>query len=71
MRQEFVFKIAGEPVLMSFAELDLAMRHQFDYEVRHIENRIVEIFDVRKLTNTGSYTSIGKMKTGDAVIKFR
>lgn len=67
MRDEFAFKIAGENVLLSFAELDAAMQHQFGYEIVNIEDRLVQIFDKRQ-SGTNSY--LGKMKVSDAVAKF-
>lgn len=67
MREEFGFKIAGVPVLLSFAELDAAMRDQYEYEIVRIENRICQIFDLRQ-HGTGSY--LGKMRVGDVMQKF-
>ncbi|MDD3019785.1 MAG: hypothetical protein PHX61_02240 [Alphaproteobacteria bacterium] len=68
MKDEFAFKIAGVPVLLSFKELDAAMQHQFRYEVSHIENRIVMIFDKRRC---GSISCLGKMPIADAIKKFQ
>lgn len=67
MREEFGFRIAGIPVLLSFKELDAAMQHQFRYEIIHIEDRLVSIFDKRQ-KGTNSY--LGKMRCEDAVKKF-
>lgn len=68
MKDEFAFKITGVPVLLSFAELDAAMQHQFRYEVSHIENRIVMIFDRRQ---HGTMSCLGKMTVTDAIKKFQ
>ena len=67
MREEFGFKIAGVPVLLSFSELDAAMQDRFKYEIVHIDSRICQIFDLRQ-HGTGSY--LGKMTVADAVKKF-
>jgi len=68
---EFEFRIAGVPVLLSFAELDAAMRGQFEYEIVSIENRLVEIFNTRLAAKHDQRSYLGKMRVPDALAKFR
>jgi hypothetical protein len=103
MRDEFKFRMTGTSILLSFKELDTAMREQFEYERDriesrlqslakmgvisvedvdtkmqmqmeherdHIEKRLVEIFDTR-LEQKNDTMSIGNMRAGDALTKFR
>jgi hypothetical protein len=46
------------------------MQMQMEHERDHIEKRLVEIFDTR-LEQKNDTMSIGMMKTGDALTKFR
>ena len=68
---EYLIKVPGVPGMLTFADLDLAMQHRFRYEIVHIENRILEIFDTRQKTKSGSFHSLGKIPCEEAIVKFK
>jgi hypothetical protein len=85
MNEEFKFRPAGTNLLLTFAELDqemqrqyekevnqidVAFQRQYDFEIKHLERRMIEIFD-RRLGRDNDTDSLGKMKCRDVLIKFR
>lgn len=59
--------------IIEIGDIDRMMQQQFAKERDHIENRLIEIFDRRTTLKQqdDKLTSIGNMKAGDVIVKFR
>lgn len=68
---EFVFKVAGVPGVMTWAEIDEELKGRFQDELDRIERRLCEVIDTKPINRGLPGQSLGKMPMHDVLIKFR
>lgn len=78
MNEEFKFKPNGTAELLTFSEIDTLLKDMMQGDIDKIENRLVEVFDRRgngpapdHQPAESHYGSIGKMRLGDIMLKFK
>jgi hypothetical protein len=69
--QEFEFQVHGTSGLMTFAEIDEALKDKLQDEICRLERRIVEVIDVRPVNKGLPGQSLGEMTVADVLLKFR
>ena len=70
MTEEFEFRVSGVSGLMSLAEIDAELKNKLQDEIDKLENRIVEVIDMKPVNKNLPYKSLGKMTLRDVLLKF-